>query len=81
MFPLKVEGERERLGKPWSHPWVPFVDYVYSVEKGSCGPFIMVFTTCRSLLVVFWKRRRWRPDGHPWGISLGFCKRATALIN
>ena len=80
MFPLKVEGERERLGKPQSHLWVPFIDNVCSVDKVAFSLVIMVFVACRSLLVGFSKRRRWRPSGHPQVISLRFHKRATTLV-
>ena len=72
MFPLKVEGERERVGKPQSHLWVPFIDNVCSVDKVAFSLVIMVFVSCRSLLVGFWKRRRRRPCGCPWVINLGF---------
>ena len=55
MIPLKLKGERERLGKPRSQPWVPFVDCVCSVVNGICSLFNTVFTACSSLLFGFGK--------------------------
>ena len=57
-IPLQLMGERKGLGKPRSHPWVPFIDCVCGEPMVSAVCKYNVHNTYNSLLFFFGKYNR-----------------------